>query len=503
VNNNEVRFKDDDEKKETPPYIVAEGWLRISLKTPGIDARYPSILNEAVDFPKRHNFTYVDLKDEKQKAAIDTKTFFDPHRHNSQFGLDADVVTPDAFYFRLTENGHLYYTETKTDTIVLQGMDPKDMDATPNKKNDCFMVNASANEWWVLCSVDSSCPEAWKTALAKQLKLDFSGCPAEVLPEEAAPEEADEAKEVTIQEREVIEIQPMFIQPQPALDCKYDFDFKYHGINWKCRCPEGLEQSPINLPVVEALEYYKKTVKFQYDYVGPENLEAVFDRGVVRIRTINGKSFGTLVMEDPIQAVFSADEIVIRTPAEHFVSGKKYDMEVQVMHTAVSGDVKFQANLSFLYQISEGEVGRAFSKLDIMNLPNPKINVVKQALKDKLHVFDFFFDEKDDVENGAPFNYFVYIGSQTMPPCAENVFWIIPDDTQTISSTIVGMFMDALIDPESDVPNPITSGNNRVIMKLNKRWIRYYDFSLGVIAPRREGKFESPNLKSHYERLEV
>lgn len=121
-------------------------------------------------------------------------------------------------------------------------------------------MNASANEWWVLCSVDSSCPEAWKTALAKQLKLDFSGCPAEVLPEEAAPEEAaadDAAKPATVVEREVIQIQPMFIQPQPAQDCKYDFDFKYHGINWKCKCPEGLEQSPINLPVVEALEYYK------------------------------------------------------------------------------------------------------------------------------------------------------------------------------------------------------------------------------------------------------
>ena len=109
----------------------------------------------------------------------------------------------------------------------------------------------------MLCSVDSSCPEAWKTELAKQLKLDFSGCPAEVVPEEAAPEEAAEEKPVTIQEREVIEIQPMFIQPQPALDCKYDFDFKFHGINWKCHCPVGLEQSPINLPVVEALEYYK------------------------------------------------------------------------------------------------------------------------------------------------------------------------------------------------------------------------------------------------------
>ena len=72
----------------------------------------------------------------------------------------------------------------------------------------------------MLCSVDSSCPEAWKTALAKQLSLDFSGCPAEVVPDEPVPDETggDDASKppIVVPEREVIQIQPMFIQPQPA-----------------------------------------------------------------------------------------------------------------------------------------------------------------------------------------------------------------------------------------------------------------------------------------------
>jgi hypothetical protein len=45
----------------------------------------------------------------------------------------------------------------------------------------------------------------------------------------------------------------------------------------------------------------------------------VHDRGVIRIRTKNDKSFGRLRMDDPIYAEYRADEIIIHTPAEHFL----------------------------------------------------------------------------------------------------------------------------------------------------------------------------------------
>jgi len=41
-----MRFKEDDKKDEAPPappHIIIEGWMRLSLKTPGIQARFPPI----------------------------------------------------------------------------------------------------------------------------------------------------------------------------------------------------------------------------------------------------------------------------------------------------------------------------------------------------------------------------------------------------------------------------------------------------------------------------
>ena len=99
-----------------------------------MEERYPPVLNEDLDHPKFSNFEWVNLKNDTQAQALEKKPFFDPHRHNSQFGKNENVTTPDSYYFRLTTNGHLYYTETDSDTIVLAGMDPKRADFNPNNK---------------------------------------------------------------------------------------------------------------------------------------------------------------------------------------------------------------------------------------------------------------------------------------------------------------------------------------------------------------------------------
>jgi len=55
-------------------------------------------------------------------------------------------------------------------------MDPKDIDVYPNEKDECFMVHGVANEWWLLCTVDNSCPAEWKGIIANNTKDDFGGC---------------------------------------------------------------------------------------------------------------------------------------------------------------------------------------------------------------------------------------------------------------------------------------------------------------------------------------
>lgn len=42
-----------------------------------------------------------------------------------------------------------------------------------------------------------------------------------------------------------------------------------------------------------------------------------------------------------------------------------------------------------------------------------------------------------------------------------------------------------------------------MLMKMNKRYIEFYDLTLGVFPYHKPKEYEAPTLKSHYERLEV
>jgi hypothetical protein len=36
--------------------------------------------------------------------------------------------------------------------------------------------------------------------------------------------------------------------PIPAPDCLIEWNYNHHGADWQCRCNEGYEQSPIDIP---------------------------------------------------------------------------------------------------------------------------------------------------------------------------------------------------------------------------------------------------------------
>ena len=74
------------------------------------------------------------------------------------------------------------------------------------------------------------------------------------------------------------------------------------------------------------------------------------------------------------------------------------------------------------------------------------------------------YDDDADATRDRPFNYYFYSGSNTAPPCAEYVYWIVSEEEIGISSTVIGMFYDALNNPEEEFPS-VSTGNNRYIFK--------------------------------------
>jgi len=139
-------------------------------------------------------------------------------------------------------------------------------------------------------------------------------------------------------------------------------------------------------------------------------------------------------------------------------------MEVQVLHRTSAGDFKQQAVLSFVYKRIPGEMRTVFNRIKYMDLPNPANNIAADIMLEDLHVLDFVFDSREAINNNESFGYYRYVGSMTQPPCAENVLWVIASDVIPLSSTIITMFRDALVDPKvlsSDNFNIL--GNNRIL----------------------------------------
>lgn len=108
-----------------------------------------------------------------------------------------------------------------------------------------------------------------------------------------------------------------------------------------------------------------------------------------------------------------------------------------------------------------------------MNLPNPYNNNPGKLMKESLNCLDFMYDNQTFIDEQTAFNYYTYMGSQTTPPCAESTIWLIANQGAGISSTVITMFYDSLVDPTA-TGNVKNVGNNRIIQDARKRKIEYY-----------------------------
>ena len=295
------------------------------------------------------------------------------------------------------------------------------------------------------------------------------------------------ANEPTVIERTIT--QPIILIPLPSRMCNENWDYVRHGVNWECECAEGKEQSPINLPPWKNAIQSPLKPLFQYINVDAKSSYTTLDETMkegdyIKIKNIDNairifhKYFGKVVTLDG--AVYNAEEIVFHTPAEPTIDGKKFDMEMQVIHYGqTKGDIAKQIVLCFLFVRKPGIYNKFIDDVDFFNLPNPvtkERNIMNSLFIPKV----FYSSDEDDLPVMRPFDFYTYQGSITFPPCTERTIIYVAAKPIQIGSTALQLFQEALRIPDiitqtGDVivSNHVTD-NNRVIQPLNGRPIFFY-----------------------------
>ncbi|CAK7343222.1 unnamed protein product [Dovyalis caffra] len=121
------------------------------------------------------------------------------------------------------------------------------------------------------------------------------------------------------------------------------------------------------------------------------------------------------------------------SPSEHTINGRRYDMELHMVHT--NPDQKI-AVIGYLYKI--GKPDAFLSKLlkDITSMTDQKLER------------DMGIVDPREIKLGGK-KYYRYMGSLTTPPCTQDVIWTINKKTRTVSENQVKALRAAVHDVSS------------------------------------------------------
>lgn len=234
---------------------------------------------------------------------------------------------------------------------------------------------------------------------------------------------------------------------------------------------------------------------------GKKNLNIELLDHALRIRHDN---FGEIVTMDG--ALYTAQEIIFHSPAEHTIGGKTFDLEMQVIHFGqTTGDLAKQIMLVFLFEKKPGIYNKFIDDVDFFTLPNPVSK--SRDLDNKLFIPKVLYEaHNQDVPIMKPFSFYTYQGSLTAPPCTERTIVYVHADPIPLSTTACQLFQEALRVPDmmaiptmeiliSTKPN----FNNRSVQHKNGRNVFYYDANddLCVEEPKSKTK------RGHYERIDT
>jgi carbonic anhydrase len=255
----------------------------------------------------------------------------------------------------------------------------------------------------------------------------------------------------------------------------------------------------------------KSTPLFKYEEVlandeSSGNTQNLFIKLVDNSLKISAKSFGKVVTLDG--SIFQAQDIIFRTPSEHKINGKQYDMEMQIIHYGqTKGDIGKQVILSFVFEGKPGSYNKFIDSIDFFDLPSP---IKKERLiTNNLYIPKILYpEESTDFPVMKPFSFYFYEGSLTQPPCTERTIIYVASKPIPLSTSALQLFREAsripdLMDSEGNaLINTVGNANNRNIQPLNGRKVFYYNAGRDGIDEILEKQNLAVNVNSHYEKVE-
>lgn len=217
-------------------------------------------------------------------------------------------------------------------------------------------------------------------------------------------------------------------------------------------CKHGDMQSPIDLSNerVKIIPNYRQVIKTKYKSSNATIINrghdiAVFWRGDAGSISINGTKF-------------FLHQCHWHSPSEHSINGRKYDLEMHMVHISPNPKGNKIAVVGAFYKI-----GR----------PNSFLSQLEEDIK---HMVDE--EEERVIGDKDPSQiqtkgkiYYRYVGSLTTPPCTEGVTWNLDKKIRTVSKTQVDLLRQAVHDHAEMNARPRQPHNNRDI-HLHK----YYPF---------------------------
>ncbi|PUZ51848.1 hypothetical protein GQ55_6G223700 [Panicum hallii var. hallii] len=218
-------------------------------------------------------------------------------------------------------------------------------------------------------------------------------------------------------------------------------------------CSAGRMQSPIDLShervtLVRALGY----LDHAYRAAGA----SIVNRGHDIMVRFRGDA-GSLVVNG---TAYRLRQLHWHSPTEHTVGGRRYDMELHLVHESAENKA---AVVGVLYEVGDA--------------PDPFLRALEPAIR---RIADRQ-DKEEDVgtvdprrARGRASVYYRYMGSLTTPPCTEGVIWTVVKRVRTVSKYQLELLREAVHDDMEKNARPLQAVNDRDISIFRPKPHKHY-----------------------------